>query len=277
MRNGLTYRQFSGGWSEANFTDGQTGKGVFADPGRNVWRARRPIEVFKHYKIAPGLLYQGGSVIGVYARSKSGVGRDLFLSPDQMTLDFMSYQAQNYDFTLVNSNYPSLVTLALRRFGLLPQGLAHYICLSGAPDNLNEELFAPTKGRNFTSSKHSVTFDGDNVTVKVRTHSRALLRPEEPDPVDTIEFTLDGHGALKGGPTKAFLPVIEVRSQKTGEIYLVDIRKLLYDDLSQILLPPGLTSSDHAVKKEINRQLNLLAIRVRNLNSGLEFGYTFAR
>jgi hypothetical protein len=274
MRNGLTYRKFAGGWTEVNFANVHTGNGIFGDPGKNVWRAKRPIEVLKHYGISPGLIYAGKTVIGIYARSKNNVGRDLLLAPDPMSLEFMREESDSYNFTLIDSDYPNLISLALGRYGIL--GPSPFKCKSGAPDNLLKETLQPSRGRNFTGSKHSVAFDGRNVTVKVRTYSKSWTRKSQPDPSDTIEFTLDNHGALKGGPTSAFLPVIEVQSRKTGEIYLVDVRKLLYDDLSQIILPANLPSN-HSAAQEVNRQLNLLAIRVRNLNSGIEFGYTFVR
>lgn len=283
-RNGLTYRTFENGWVEASFTLGPTGRGVLGDPGAGVlgdpghrrgftpWGDSNPLAVVRHYGLRPGMLHQGRNVIAVeaFAKNESARPRRLLFYADQSVLSFMKSHAADYEFRTVGAG-ADLLPLVRARF-LAEEGQTLELeGQSGPPEDIKDYIRRPR----FSTRAHRVTLKSDRIEVRLATFTREPGKSESADSVaDVLEFSIDRKGRLIGSRQEEFFPIIEVKSAKSGQTYFVDVRRLFFNDLSQVSLPLRLENAA-AVRLETERQLALYGLTVRNAESGLEFALTF--
>ena len=296
MRNGLTYRTFEGGWSEASFSSGRTGVGVTGgtgghgvngDTGKGVagdtgtspssfspWLNKSPNQIFAHYHLDPGMELNGKSLIGILAIAKKKEGRRypprLFLYADQSSLEFMRQNDAFYDFQMIEKD-SDLIRLLYR---VKNKNQNEKFQLWGLTGPGKEFSFDP-EYKEFAFERQWVLVDQDQIKIHMVTFSGTnenALTDRIPD--DSVDFVLNRQGIPLGSQQKTFLPIIEVKGHQTGKTYFVDIRKIFFNDLSLVKLPFNDKDPKQNIN-EVNRQLMTTGLIMRNEQSGLEFEFTF--
>ncbi len=294
MRNHLAYRVFADGTEEASFTTvptsgvlGTPGAGVIGQPGNGVigqpagaksfqpW-AEDPRAVFKFYKIEPGIVWHNESIVGFSVKRKSELMKEW---PAQFTLlaepeaaRFLKEHETEFEVTPIGRDV-DYVELLRSRLSMAPltKESVKLNCLYGPAARANEfDMWEP--------DQINVEVMKDSVHVKVKAYARMNRKSWQLED-DEIEFTLGKNGAPPG--ETGFVPVLETKSAKTGEIYYVDLRQFFFADYSQLVRPMTDWSKENAPfeqnRMNFTDQLSTVGFSVRNANSGAEFTYGFSK
>jgi hypothetical protein len=291
MRNGLTYREYANGWSEVNFLDNNTGNWVIADPGNWViadpgcesmgsapprpspWNDADPAQVLAQFGLEPGMRLRGKPIIAISAVAKKGNVNpsQLLFYADPSALAFMREHADEYTFTPLEYG-ADLLSPMMQRLGAKGRKI-NFGAQTGPPRDIVK--FNETFDYSFSPDQEHLSVEDGKIKVRLQTYSADRVKKEDPDSADVVEFELDKRGALiNSSPQAGFTPIIEVKGERSGETYYVDIRRLFFNDLSEVSLPLESTDPKEA-ENELRRQLDIYGLEARNAKSGLEFGFTF--
>jgi hypothetical protein len=307
MHNSLEYRIFAGGIEEANFTNrptsgvvgqpgagivGQPGAGIVGQPGHGVvgqpglgtigqpakgkkafqpW-TESPRAVFEHYKILPGMVWNGEQVSGLRVRAKTEQSewpKNFNLLAESEAFKFMNENQTEFAFEAIKGEV-NYVELLRERLQLTDSEQITLKSSFGPSAIVDDEELKPLP------QDCRVDVFKDRIQVRVKTYSRIDRTSWKLIP-DTIEFTIGTNGALQG--QEGFLPVIETKGLQSGETYFVDLRQFFFTDLSQLIRPMPDWSAENPPfgpeRFDIKAQMRTVGFSVRNAKSGAEFTYGF--